>query len=82
MEPRPYAPGLQGKGLSPVTAQEFRDARAELGWTQSATASALGVTLRAVQYYEAGQRAIPGPVDRIMAHTLDLTRRLNAEPQA
>lgn len=64
-----------------MTAQEFKDAREELGWTQSALASALGVTLRAVQYYEAGQRAIPGPVDRIVTSTLDLTRRLNATTQ-
>lgn len=61
-----------------MTAQELREAREELGWTQSALASALGVTLRAVQYYEVGKRPVPGPVDRLMAITLDLARKLDA----
>ncbi len=45
-----------------MTPAKFRELREELGWTQSALASALGVTPRAVRYYEAGQRTVPRPV--------------------
>lgn len=61
-----------------MTGAELREARQELGWTQSALASALGTSLRAVKYYEAGQRAIPGPVDKLVTVTLDLARKLDA----
>ena len=61
-----------------MTGAELKAARAELGWTQSALASAIGTTLRAVQYYEAGQRPVPGPVEKIVTITLDLARKLNA----
>ena len=57
-----------------MTPAEFKAAREELGWTQSTLASALGVTVRAVQYYEAGQRPVPGPVERIVTSVLDVTR--------
>ena len=57
-----------------MTSEELKAAREELGWTQSALASALGVTPRAVKYYEAGQRAIPGPVQRIVTSVLDVVR--------
>lgn len=57
-----------------MTPAEFKAAREELGWTQSALASALGVTVRAVKYYEAGQRPVPGPVERIVTSVLDVTR--------
>lgn len=74
MVPRPYATGLQGEGVPIVTPAEFKAAREELGWTQSALASALGVTLRAVQYYESGQRAISRPVERLLVSVLGVTR--------
>lgn len=61
-----------------MTGAELREARQELGWTQSALASALGTSLRAVKYYEAGQRAIPGPVNKLVTVTLDLARKLDA----
>lgn len=61
-----------------MTGAELKAARAELGWTQSALASAIGTTLRAVQYYEAGQRPVPGPVQKLVAMTLDLARKLDA----
>ena len=61
-----------------MTGAELREARQELGWTQSALASALGTSLRAVKYYESGQRAIPGPVDKLVTVTLDLARKLDA----
>jgi DNA-binding transcriptional regulator YiaG len=44
-----------------MTPAEFRAARERLGLTQTALAAALEVTLRAVQMWEAGDRAIPGP---------------------
>ena len=40
---------------------EFREARKALGKTQAAMADALEVTLRAVQWWEAGDREVPGP---------------------
>lgn len=78
LDKRPYAASLQGTGVLAMTAQELRQAREELGWTQSALASAIGTTLRAVQYYEAGQRPVPGPVSRLVTITLDLARRVDA----
>lgn len=74
----PHAASLQSKGHAAMTGEELREARQELGWTQSALASAIGTTLRAVQYYEAGTRPIPGPVDKLVTVTLDLARKLNA----
>jgi len=61
-----------------MTGAELREARQELGWTQSALASALGTSVRAVKYYEAGQRPVPGPVDKLVTITLDLARKLDA----
>lgn len=45
-----------------MDAADFRTARERLGMTQQEIANALEVTLRAVQFWEAGARAIPGPV--------------------
>lgn len=44
----------------------FRAIRQRLGLTQHALAEALGVSPRAVRYYEAGSRKVPGPVARIL----------------
>lgn len=62
-----------------MTGAELKAARQTLGWTQSALASAIGTTLRAVQYYEAGQRPVPGPVAKLVAITLDLVQRLDEQ---
>lgn len=40
---------------------ELKDARKRLGLTQQAIADALEVTLRTVQMWEGGTRAVPGP---------------------
>lgn len=61
-----------------MTGEELKAVREELGWTQSALASSLGTSVRAVKYYEAGQRSIPGPVSRLILLILDTARRLNA----
>lgn len=50
-----------------MTGAEFREARAKLALTQSAMADRIGVTRRAVQYYESGQRQIPQPVQKLIA---------------
>ena len=44
-----------------MTAREFIAARRALGLSQSGIAAALEVTPRAVKFWEAGERAIPGP---------------------
>jgi len=53
-----------------MTAEEFRDRRHELGMTQAELAEALGLSIRAVQYYEecGGKRVkgVPVLVEREM----------------
>ena len=44
----------------------FRAIRKGLGHTQQSLAGVLGVSTRAVQYYETGERKVPGPVARIL----------------
>ena len=41
-----------------MTPEQFRQIRQELGWTQRATAEALGVTDRCIRRYEAGDRRV------------------------
>lgn len=50
-----------------MTGPDFRSIRERLGWTQQGLAERLGVTVRAVRYYEAGSRKVPGPVARLLA---------------
>lgn len=45
-----------------MTPDEFAAARAALGMTQAQLAAALESDLRTVRRWEAGERAIPGPV--------------------
>jgi len=45
-----------------MTAEELRSIRLALGKSRAEMAEALGVGLRAMQHWEAGERAIPGPV--------------------
>ena len=49
-----------------MTPAEFLAARAALGMTQGALATALGCGRRTVQQYEAGDRAIPETIARIL----------------
>ena len=49
-----------------MTPADFRATRTALGMTQGALASALGVDRRTVQFWEAGDRAVPETVARIM----------------
>jgi len=44
-----------------MTPAEFRAARAALGLSQRELAERLEVTIRALQMWEAGERAVPGP---------------------
>lgn len=45
-----------------MTPAEFRRAREHLGLSTAEMAQALEVTVRAVQMWEHGDRAVPGPV--------------------
>lgn len=56
----------------------FLSIRQRLGLTQQDLAKLLGVSQRAVQYYEAGSRKVPGPVARI----LGLMEKENAAAQS
>jgi len=50
-----------------MTPTDFREACKRLGLSTGAQAATLlGVTLRAVRHYEAGTRAIPEPVSRLL----------------
>lgn len=44
-----------------MTAEEFKARRLALGWTQRATASALGLSERCIKYYESGDRPVSKP---------------------
>lgn len=61
-----------------MTPSDFKALREELGWTQSALAAALGTSIRAVKYYEAGQRKVPGPVRLLLKSVLEVSRHANA----
>jgi len=49
-----------------MTGAELRAARQALDLTQTQMADRLGVTLRAVQYYEAGQRPISRTIELLL----------------
>jgi transcriptional regulator with XRE-family HTH domain len=49
-----------------MTPAQMREQRSDLGLTQTELAERLGVTLRAVQYYESGGRPVPRPVAILM----------------
>ena len=46
--------------------EELKAKRLDLGLTQTQLGERLGVTLRAVQYYESGGRPVPRPVAILM----------------
>lgn len=49
-----------------MTAAGVRECRAGLGCAQRELAWLLGVHITAVQRWEAGERAVPGPVARLL----------------
>lgn len=51
---------------SSLTGEDLRAWRKEQGWTQVKLARKLGCSLRAIQYYEAGERQIPLYIKRIL----------------
>jgi transcriptional regulator with XRE-family HTH domain len=53
-----------------MTSAELQTARASLGLTQGALASALGVGRRTIQQYEADDRAIPETIGRVLRAAL------------
>ncbi|WP_299956656.1 DNA-binding transcriptional regulator [Acidocella sp.] len=61
-----------------MTPAELHAARTALGMTQGALASALGVGRRTIQQYEAGDRAIPELVARIVRAAIKNREILNA----
>lgn len=50
-----------------MTPAEMQEWRARLGITQARAAEMIGVSARAVKYWEAGQRSIPATVERLCA---------------
>ncbi len=46
--------------------EQFKERRAALDLTQAALAEELGVSLRAVKHYEAGDRKVPKPVEKLL----------------
>lgn len=56
-------------------AATLREMRQALGLTQSQMAQALRVTKRAIQFWEAGDREIPGPVFVALEFMLGATGR-------
>ncbi len=50
----------------PITPEEFRAERERMRLTIAAMADLLGVTPRAISYYEAGQRKIPLTIQKLL----------------
>lgn len=55
---------------APMHAADFVQARGKLGLTTAQMADAIGVTLRAVQYWESGERAIPPMAEKLVDNLL------------
>lgn len=51
---------------NPITPEQFKSERERLRLTISAMAEMLGVSSRAISYYEAGERPIPLPVQKLL----------------
>jgi transcriptional regulator with XRE-family HTH domain len=49
-----------------VTSQDFKDTRVKLGWTQEQIAEKLGVSVRTVKYYEAGNVPVSTPAAKLL----------------
>ena len=55
-----------------MTHTQFKDARKALGLSQNAMAQALGLkTSRAIRQFESGERAVSGPVAKLMGMLLE-----------
>ena len=55
-----------------MTPTQFKDARIALGLSQNAMAQALGLkTSRAIRQFESGERAVSGPVAKLMGMLLE-----------
>ena len=55
-----------------MTPTQFKDARKALGLSQNAMAEALGLkTSRAIRQFESGERAVSGPVAKLMGMLLE-----------
>lgn len=55
-----------------MTPVQFKDARIALGLSQNAMADALGLkTSRAIRQFESGERAVSGPVAKLMGILLE-----------
>lgn len=55
-----------------MTGAQFKDARKALGYTQSEMAEALGLkSSRAIRQYEAGEREVSGPIQKLLAIFLE-----------
>jgi transcriptional regulator with XRE-family HTH domain len=49
-----------------MTPEQFKETRDRLGLTQGQLAYKIGLSERAVRYYEQGGRAIPAPVSMLL----------------
>jgi transcriptional regulator with XRE-family HTH domain len=55
-----------------MTPTQFKDTRKALGYTQSEMAEALGLrSSRAIRQYEAGEREVSGPIQKLLAIFLE-----------
>ena len=61
-----------------MTKEEFREARRQLGLTQTQLARELGVTLNAVQKWEGGQREIRRFIELAVLYLLSQRTRKKA----
>ena len=58
-----------------MTPVEFKDARISLGLSQSKMAEALGLkTSRAIRQYEAGDRAVSGPITMLVGILMERSK--------
>jgi len=58
-----------------MTSEEFKAARDGLGLTQAQLAHKIGLSERAVQYYEKGGRSVPAPVSMLLKGFLKAAER-------
>jgi transcriptional regulator with XRE-family HTH domain len=59
-----------------MTPSDLIATRKTLGLTQTELGEAIGVSLRAIQHYEAGTRKIPKPIEKLlMAEIVNRTKK-------
>ncbi len=58
-----------------MTPEQFKETRDRLGLTQGQLAYKIGLSERAVRYYEQGGRAIPAPVSMLLQGFLKAVER-------